>query len=299
MVTIYGRDSTGVSRDVAGVLGSTANRWKGKFFFDNSAANNGSLTVDVTFSFTDYPTGSTFPGGYAAYRIISRTHGATSGPWTNAYTASGANTSQVFFAGVVVPAGTSLDWTLATTDSTGSPLPVTLDKFTGKKDGQNVFLNWTTASEINNSHFDVERSTNGMSWSTIASIQGHGTSMTENQYSYSDNLSDMSATQAIYYRLKQVDFNGAYQYSWIVAINNSGSIAGLPVIFPTLAIGLNQINLNLSPGTTAVLETNGGTILERLDPSSRSLNISGLRSGMYYVVWYSVDGASGSTAFVR
>ena len=123
--------------------------------------------------------------------------------------------------------------------------------------------------------------------------------MTENEYSYTDNLFDMSATQAIYYRLKQVDFNGAYQYSWIVAINNSGSIADLPVIFPTLAIGLNQINLNLSPGTTAVLETNGGTILERLDPSSRSLNISGLRSGMYYVVWYSVDGASGSTAFVR
>ena len=90
--------------------------------------------------------------------------------------------------------------------------PVELSAFTAVINGSNVKLHWSTVNEQNNSGFDIERknvnSTNG-DWSTIGNIQGNGTSNVTNSYSFDDrNLS----TGNYNYRLKQIDFNGNYEY---------------------------------------------------------------------------------------
>ena len=94
-----------------------------------------------------------------------------------------------------------------------STLPVDLIAFTAEPLGnKNALLQWTTASEINNSHFDVERSYNGRTFEAIGKVSGNGNSQHQIEYSYTD-ASVSKVQNTVYYRLKQVDFDGAYEYS--------------------------------------------------------------------------------------
>ena len=88
-------------------------------------------------------------------------------------------------------------------------LPVEMNSFTYSANRNNVRLNWTTASELNNSGFDIERSiVNGL-WSKIGFVPGNGTSSAGNSYSFNDrNLSSGKYK----YRLKQTDLNGNFEY---------------------------------------------------------------------------------------
>lgn len=89
-------------------------------------------------------------------------------------------------------------------------LPVELTSFTSSVSGNNVELRWTTSSELNNSHFEVERRTSGQTvWSAAGRVAGNGTVSTPVSYSFTDrNLSSGNYS----YRLKQVDFNGNFEY---------------------------------------------------------------------------------------
>ena len=100
-------------------------------------------------------------------------------------------------------------------------VPVELTSFTASVGKDQVNLLWTTATELNNKGFYIERSDlkNSNEWQTIGFINGHGTTSEIKQYSFGDG----SPLQGLsYYRLKQVDFNGSYTYSNIVEIVNSG-----------------------------------------------------------------------------
>ncbi len=88
-------------------------------------------------------------------------------------------------------------------------LPVELTSFSANVSDRNVILNWTTATEINNSGFEIERKSNG-EYRTIAFIQGNGTTTDEHNYSYSDNNLNIGEYT---YRLKQVDYDGTFAYS--------------------------------------------------------------------------------------
>ena len=93
-----------------------------------------------------------------------------------------------------------------------STLPVRLLQFNGRVDNGIVYLNWNTSQEINNSHFDVERSSNGTSFEKIGTVAAHGG--ISNAYSFNDT----KAGTVNFYRLKQVDKNGASTYSKTVLI---------------------------------------------------------------------------------
>ena len=105
-------------------------------------------------------------------------------------------------------------WTLS---GNNSPLPVELLSFSGSCEGKNARLKWVTATEINNDHFNVERSLDGVNYEVLGKVQGHGNSSTTNSYLYSDeySLSDMA-----YYRLQQVDFDGSTQEFGPVIVKN-------------------------------------------------------------------------------
>lgn len=98
-------------------------------------------------------------------------------------------------------------------------LPVKLLSFDAKIVSNEALVSWKTASEINNSHFIVEKSINGLSFLDVGRVNGSGNSNSEKEYSIKDKDLQPGTT---YYRLKQVDYDGKYEYFDIVALNNDG-----------------------------------------------------------------------------
>lgn len=100
--------------------------------------------------------------------------------------------------------------------SQSAPLPVELLNFEATPSGEVVNLNWSTASEINNELFEVERSADGETWEKITEVPGSGNSRVIRHYSAVDN---QPLSGANYYRLKQIDIDGAFEYSDVVMAN--------------------------------------------------------------------------------
>lgn len=97
-------------------------------------------------------------------------------------------------------------------------LPVIFQSFYAIRQSANIQLNWITSQEENNSHFEVERSTDGLNYKTIAVVLGALNSSLQNKYS----LTDKNITDAVvYYRLRQVDMNGQAHYSAVRTVRNS------------------------------------------------------------------------------
>ncbi len=98
-------------------------------------------------------------------------------------------------------------------------LPVELTSFTVKKEQNDAILEWNTASEINNDYFQIERSTNAKDWENLGMTTGHGTTNTPQNYDYIDHDLSILTASNVYYRLKQVDYNGKFEYSPIQKLN--------------------------------------------------------------------------------
>ena len=131
-----------------------------------------------------------------------------------------------FYASDFLPAGT---------------IPVELTSFSASVNGTSVNLNWSTATEINNNGFEIQRNS-GEGFVTIGFVKGNGTTTEAKNYSYSDNN---LVTGNYSYRLKQVDFNGTYEYSKVVEVeivtsNNFELSQNYPNPFnPTTSIKFN------------------------------------------------------------
>lgn len=156
-------------------------------------------TINPTLAAGGYPTTwtqvtITLSGitGSATGRIAFRYHVTNGGP-------SGANSDYI-----------GIDEVTYT-----MPLPVTLFDFLATvSDDNHVQLKWKTGTEINNSHFEVERSVDGVSFSEIGRVSGKGNSSITQQYAFSDaTIAKLRTVSAVYYRLKQVDLDGKYKHS--------------------------------------------------------------------------------------
>ncbi|KAB2908539.1 MAG: T9SS type A sorting domain-containing protein [Ignavibacteriales bacterium] len=99
---------------------------------------------------------------------------------------------------------------------TSQTTPVELTSFTARAINNSVELNWTTASERNNSGFQIERSTDGISFASVGFINGRGTTTETTNYSYTDN----GVNGKLFYRLKQIDYNGDYGYSDVIEVSS-------------------------------------------------------------------------------
>ncbi|MBB6463923.1 T9SS type A sorting domain-containing protein [Flammeovirga kamogawensis] len=101
----------------------------------------------------------------------------------------------------------------------GEDLPVELLHFTTKLEGEDALLEWATATELNNEKFIIERSIDNKEWNSIAEVKGAGNSNVMLEYQYLDE--EVPNTSIVYYRLKQVDFDGKSSYYGPNAISNS------------------------------------------------------------------------------
>jgi len=104
-----------------------------------------------------------------------------------------------------------------------SIVPVELTAFTASVVSNAVVLSWSTATETNNSGFDIERSEDNINFARIGFVPGSGTTSETRSYSYTD---DLVSGGTYYYRLKQIDYDGSFTYSDVVEVD-----IGLPIRF--------------------------------------------------------------------
>jgi hypothetical protein len=97
-----------------------------------------------------------------------------------------------------------------------TPFPVELAFFTGSLNGNGIELRWRTETEVNNYGFDIERTKDNADWLTIGFAEGHGNSNSPKQYNFID--ADINQSGTYFYRLKQIDNDGTYEYSDVVSI---------------------------------------------------------------------------------
>src|SRR5690606_33601845 len=105
---------------------------------------------------------------------------------------------------------------LTITGTVVNTLPVTLTKFEAIKSNSSVKLNWQTASEQSNSHFEMLKSSDGKGWNLLTTVSGAGNSTTRINYQYVDNHPFSGIN---YYQLKQVDFDGKSDLSKVASVN--------------------------------------------------------------------------------
>ncbi|TZF86469.1 hypothetical protein FW774_05355 (plasmid) [Pedobacter sp. BS3] len=139
-----------------------------------------------------------------------------------------------------------------------TPLPVDLVSFTGENANDNIRLHWTTASELNNSHFEIERSADGKIFTTIGSLPGKGTTSTPGDYTFTDR----EPVQGInYYRLRQVDFNGMATESSIIAVRYTFQTDNLNVYVNNNQLTVRVQSPDAMPASLKVCDITGKRLL--------------------------------------
>jgi hypothetical protein len=253
---------------------SVANTLQNKYWIINTYGTPGVFNASLGFTL---PSGQLNPSD-TAVRLYNRSAYGM-GAWNLVQTVGGSAVSSntVTFNSI----SNLGQFTIASNGN--SPLPVKLLTFAGEKVGDDIVLNWTTASEINNKGFVIERAYLGSDFNEIDFVASSKiNSNSKLNYAYTDKNCDL--TQTVFYRLKQVDLDGKYSYSPIVEIkseNNENSN-----VYP------NPFTNKLSIQT----EANSNSLIEVFDIQGRKVytqmsNISGLteikssewESGIYFV----------------
>ncbi|MDO6389176.1 T9SS type A sorting domain-containing protein [Pontibacter sp. BT731] len=177
------------------------------------------------------------------------------------------------------------------------PLPVELTKFTARTVGKAVKLDWTTASEHDSKHFEIERSTDAKNFSTVGIVNAQGTTSLTTNYTFQDREPLLGTS---YYRLKQVDEDLTYTYYQVVAVTNQQAKAAM--VYPTIAQQELRVELPLAHLTydVAVYDKMGRMVLRQiLKGFTHSLDVSRLGHGNYTLVLSSEIGEKQTLRFLK
>lgn len=170
-------------------------------------------------------------------------------------------------------------------------LPVKYISFEAISNDKKVDLNWQTDNEVNNSHFEVERSFDGNYFSTINVLnEPLTTSSTTRKYTISDNATTFSSKEIVYYRIKQIDVNGKYIYSKTAMVRlsaNKGIIMqvspnpfneSITVNFTSIDKGTAIIKMRSLTGQTVLTKN---VIINKGDNRVQIGSLNKLAKGMY------------------
>jgi len=180
--------------------------------------------------------------------------------------------------------------------ATSTPLPVTLSNFTCKQQQENITLNWQTATEINTSYFNVQRSIDGNNFETIGKIN-----ISNSNYLFIDNCSQINLINKpleIFYRLEIIDKDGSKTYSIVkrLLINDNHQQID---IYPNPA--QNEIHIVNNNAVEILIYNSVGTIIQRLKTDSRyqTINISQFLSGLYFIKTKFKNGYINNQKFIK
>lgn len=218
----------------------------------------------------------------------------TSGNNTTAVTNLGANGDYLFAWTIQLNTCSKADTVLV---RLGSPLPVIYTNFSATLQNDVASLQWTTATEWNNAGYAIERSADGKQFTRIGFVAASGNNSAQpTSYHYEDRLDNVQADK-VYYRLKQIDIDGNYAYSKVLALNKS--IIGTAVQFypnPFVQGNLRMFADMISAGDVSLRITDpaGRTLQQQtlaLVKGSNNVSLFAadqLASGLYYIeVWKS------------
>lgn len=215
----------------------------------------------------------------------------TTASWNNIAT---PGTYQTVHAGVN---GGAMDDAFIAAFTPSGGLPVRLLSFSGKKEEESIVLVWQTASEVNNAQFEIERSNNNTDWTSIGSVKGNGTTNLTCRYQFIDNsLSVAEQEPSLYYRLKQIDFDGAYEYSKTILMQDNkdldeGIISPNP-FSNNLSIELNSLNAGL--GKLKIVDVMGKEYYNSIEPITEGLNQININTNLFsrglYIVQLQING---------
>lgn len=167
--------------------------------------------------------------------------------------------------------------------NSGGILPIELISFTGKCEGNAIQIKWTTASELNNDYFTIEKSSDAINWESIGTMKGAGNSNQIMNYEFYDETNNRN-TDIIYYRLKQTDYNGKSEYFNPISTTNCAIEIDV-VVFPNPATDVIYIKIdNQNSLYNASLFSSDGKLIfiEKLDSKQiNAINISDIASGLY------------------
>ncbi|MFT3676905.1 MAG: T9SS type A sorting domain-containing protein [Chitinophagaceae bacterium] len=163
-------------------------------------------------------------------------------------------------------------------------LPVGLTRFSATCQSGVVQLNWATASEQNNDGFYPEKSTDGITWQEIGFVEGAGNSSQTRYYQYADKT---GSSGTVYYRLRQMDFDGKAYYSTVIVNSCQANKAGLMnvILAPNPAGSVTY--LKFLPGNATVVQyslvsMSGTSLLNgKWSGTEASLDLSGMANGVY------------------
>jgi hypothetical protein len=167
---------------------------------------------------------------------------------------------------------------------TFSGLPIELLNFSAKPKMSTVELKWSTASETDNDFFTLERSKNGKDWVEIGTVEGAGTSNAQLDYSFED---ESPLNGKSYYRLKQTDFNGDFEYSKVEHVTFEG-LADNVQLFPNPTSGeLNMVFEKVGSGWS-IMNLLGQDLSQEIvilleNPYEVKLDVSNLADGFYFI----------------
>jgi Secretion system C-terminal sorting domain len=160
------------------------------------------------------------------------------------------------------------------------PLPLQITSFNGNRQNNLNYLQWKTSNEINTKTFELERSTDGTSFSKIASLQSGGNG--NNMYVYNDLFNSTAKT---FYRLKIIDLSGAANYSQIIWIDSE--VKSVIKIYPTITNNFVNVHLGSSSllNNYATLYDVTGKLLNSflIKNVQQQLDVSRLSQGMYFL----------------
>src|SRR5690606_36336074 len=167
-------------------------------------------------------------------------------------------------------------------------IPVELVSFNVALEQDKVVLNWQTATELNSSHFEVERKSEGSEWSSIGRVNAAGNSTSRIDYRFVD---DNLVGNQLSYRLKLVDLDGSFTYSQEVEINSSLPTSfSLSQNYPNPFNPTTKINYTVpfdSKVTISIYSITGELVMDLVNDFvsagsySADFNGSNLASGMY------------------
>lgn len=212
------------------------------------------------------------------------------------------NVTMAFTAGSTdIKDGSNISQTQGTfTGFTNEALPVELTSFLAKwgegsinaegvQGTSNIELSWNTAMELDNSHFEIERSLDGKTWEMIGEVEGQGNTTEAIAYSYKDEGPfDFDQFMKVYYRLKQVDFDGSYAYSGIQKVQlQKVSLTPDVRLFPNPA--QNKVNIvTVRPiGQVQVLDLTGKVVGDF--GAQKEIDIAHLSKGTYLIKFMDGD----------
>ncbi|GAB3849884.1 T9SS type A sorting domain-containing protein [Hymenobacter terrigena] len=265
----------------------------------STSATNTTATVTLSFGPDDYVN---VPGSTSL--VVARRQG-TSGSWSTM--GRSANTGPAGAAG-----GPGVSGTLTSNSLTGfttgsatyfalgalnlnnqanpfstavNPLPVELTHFDATVKTQGVAVSWATATEKNSDYFEVQRSANGENFQPVCSVKGQGTSSNPHEYAFVDGhpLAGLS-----YYRLHQVDTDGASTFSPVATVQLRGEVS----VYPNPSTGTVSLPATVGTVRYRVLNALGQTVLSGQATGNDQLDLRMLAKGPFFL---ELTGAGGST----